>query len=350
MNNKLIVFLSFFILIGVLSCGDDEVKIPPPDVNHIQISDFKWVRFDQEVAKLNPDNIVEDYTKLVGKYPIMTDLYFKRLLQIPFENQDTFFHKISQILKAPAVKAVQDTIDHFYANTNDIESQIRKSCQYLKYFFPKTITPNFYTIQTEFGFQKIIFPDIDKDAIGIGLDLFLGEGFDYKYLDPRNESFSDYLTRSYNKDHIAKKAMELLVIDLIGNPPGKRFVDLIINNGKKLYILEKILPSTSDTVIMEFSKNQMEWVKSNELEMWSFFLDNEFLYSTNSLKFNKYTGPSPNSPGMPLEAPGGSGNYIGLQIVKSFMRRNPDKTLEDLLEFKDAQKLLELSKYKPKRR
>lgn len=350
MKNTLTFCIYIFFFLGFSSCGEDDAKIPPPDVSHIKLDDFKWVRFDKELTKMNPDNIKSDYVKLLSKYPKMTDLYFKRLLELPFNNQDTFFHKISQVLKSPEVKAVQDTIDYFYKTTNDIESQIKKSCQYLKYYFPEFTIPNFYTIQTEFGYQKVIFADVEKDGIGIGLDLFLGEDFGYKYLDPTNASFSDYLTRSYNKDHIAKKAMELIVIDMIGDPPGKRFVDFAITNGKKQYILEKIFPNVSDTILMEFTKAQMDWVKSNELEMWSFFLDHDLLYATDHLKFNKYISQSPNSPGMPVGAPGNTGSYIGLQIVKSFMKRNPDKTMEDLIKNIDTQELLKLSKYKPKRR
>jgi len=350
MNNTLIAFLSIAFFFSLSSCGDDNSKVPPPDVSHIVINDFNWVRFDKEVSKLDLANIEKSYKRLLATYPKMTDLYFKRLLEIPYKNQDTFFSKISQLLSATEVIKIQDTINHFYKNTNDIESQIKKSCQYLKYYFPESVVPNFYTFQTEFGYQKIIFEDLDKDAIGIGLDLFLGEGFDYKYLDPTNPSFSTYLTRTYNKDHVAKKAMELLVVDMIGNPPGKRFVDFAITNGKKQYILEKILPHVSDTVLMEYSKSQMDWVKSNELEMWSFFLDQDLLYATDHLKFNKYISPSPNSPGMPVEAPGNTGTYIGLQIVKAYMKRNPDKTLDDLIADNDTQELLKLSKYKPKRR
>jgi len=347
MNIKVISFLSIFIFFT--SCEND-VKVPPPDVSHIKLDDFKWVRFDKAVANLNPSDIRKNYNNLLSKHPKITDLYFKSLLGIPFENQDTFFNKISRILEASEIKVLQDTIEYSYKNTNDVEAQVKMACKYLKYYFPNFRIPNFYTFQTEFGYQNIIFPDIDKDGIGIGLDLFLGENFDYKYLDPSNPSFSDYLTRSYNKEHLPKKSMELIVLDLIGDPPGKRFVDFVINNGKKLYVLEKLLPFVSDTVIHEYSNKQMEWVKSNELEIWSFFLEKELLYATDHLLFNKYISPSPNSPGMPVGAPGQTANYIGLQIVKSYMRRNPDKNLQDLMKFKDAQKLLELAKYKPKRR
>jgi hypothetical protein len=52
---------------------------------------------------------------------------------------------------------------------------------------------------------------------------------------------------------------------------------------------------------------------------------------------------------MPPESPGRTANWIGWQIVKSYMRRNPANTLDDLILEKDAQAILDASKYKPRR-
>ena len=51
---------------------------------------------------------------------------------------------------------------------------------------------------------------------------------------------------------------------------------------------------------------------------------------------------------MPAGAPGRTANYMGWQIVKKYMNRNPETTMQDLIAYTDAQKLLEESKYKPR--
>jgi hypothetical protein len=51
---------------------------------------------------------------------------------------------------------------------------------------------------------------------------------------------------------------------------------------------------------------------------------------------------------MPEEAPGRTANWIGWQIVKSFMARQPETTMEELIALKDAQQLLDLARYKPR--
>jgi len=99
---------------------------------------------------------------------------------------------------------------------------------------------------------------------------------------------------------------------------------------------------------IEYTTDQMKWVKENELQMWAYFFDQELFYETNTMTLKKYLSPNPNSPGMPAEAPGRTGNYIGWQIVKKYMKRFPKTTMQDLVALNDAQKILEESRYKPR--
>ena len=73
------------------------------------------------------------------------------------------------------------------------------------------------------------------------------------------------------------------------------------------------------------------------------------IYETSLNKIQKYIGPSPSSPGMPEEAPGNTGSWLGWQIVRSYMKTHPATTLQQLLELKDAQAILDESGYRPPR-
>ena len=341
--------LFLFSLVFVLSCSETE-KISIPDLSDVSIDDYSFVRFDKEVQNIDPENIAGSYATLKEKYPEITELYFKRLLNLPSEDTDTFYNWIGRFISEPRIKDLQSTIDKTFGDGKDIEKDLLKASKFLKYYFPDKDIPNFYTYLTEYGYQCIIFKDGRKDGIGIGLDLFLGADFDYRKLDATNPAFSDYLIRTYNEEHISKKVMEIIIEDMMGDVRSKRFLDQMLYNGKKLYILNKVLPEKSDTIIMEYSYDQWSWAEKNELEIWNFFKEENLIYETNFLKINKYLNKSPNSPGMPEMAPGRTANYIGWKIVEAFMRRNPDYGLQELIDFKEGQKFLEMSKYKPKRR
>lgn len=73
--------------------------------------------------------------------------------------------------------------------------------------------------------------------------MFLGRNYPYKNIDPTNPNFSGYLTRTFDKDYLTKKTIDLIVEDITGSPGGVRLLDYMVHNGKKLYLLKKFLPA-----------------------------------------------------------------------------------------------------------
>ena len=134
----------------------------------------------------------------------------------------------------------------------------------MKYYFNDFIAPNIYTFTSEYTYQKFIFEDAGKDGLGIGLDMFLGSNYDYKRIDPNNPAFSDYLTKTFSREYMVKMMIEILVNDRLGRVPGSRLIDHMIHNGKQLYILEKVLPQTPDSILLEYTTAETEWVKNNK--------------------------------------------------------------------------------------
>jgi uncharacterized protein YjaZ len=49
------------------------------------------------------------------------------------------------------------------------------------------------------------------------------------------------------------------------------------------------------------------------------------------------------------DSPPRLGEWIGFQIIRSYMKKNPDVTLEMMMQETDAQKILTLSGYKPEK-
>ena len=93
-------------------------------------------------------------------------------------------------------------------------------------------------------------------------------------------------------------------------------------------------------MIYEYSKKQVDWLKENESNMWAFFTSENLLYNEDYQKIRKYVEYSPNAPGMPVEAPGKTANWLGERIVTEFMKKNPGMSFENLLKQTDEQKIL----------
>jgi hypothetical protein len=344
-----LLFNLVIITLMIWSC-ESEKKEFVPDVSNISITQ-DIVRFDNLLAQLDTNNIEYEIEVLKAKYPSFTDIFFSKVLPFEGKTEEEFYANLRGYLGDQRILKLQDTVAIVFRDLEDgALADLEAAMKLMKYYFVDFEAPNVYTFTSEYTYQKFIFEDDQKDGIGIGLDMFLGSDYDYKGIDPNNPAFSQYLTKTFSKEYIPKMLMEILVNDRIGKAPGSRLLDHMIHNGKQLYILDKIFPETPDSILFEYTREQTEWVKSNELEMWAFFFDQNLFYESNSMKINKYINPSPNSPGMPSSAPGRTANYMGLQIVKAYMKKFPKTTLDELIALSDSQKIMDSSRYKPKQK
>lgn len=338
---KLLLFLSLSSCILISSCQIDKIDLP--DVK----DEFKFIDFDTKLIGLDTAAIQKEIDGLMVEHPAFSQLYFNSILDVGSDD-GIDMSLVSDFISDPSIKHLKDTID-LIIDKEALQSEFTEALSYIKHYFPNWHIPNIYTLMSGFGYQRFLFEDESGDAIGVGLEFFLGSQYPYKNIDPNNPSFSSYQTRSFNKEHIVKKSLEVWLDDKLAPLRGSRMIDHMIRNGKMLYVLDKLLPSTNDTVVTEYSLKQLEWAKGNELQIWTFFLDEDLFFETNMRKLNKYINPSPDAPGMPIEAPGRIANYMGWQIVEAYMRKNPEVSIENLLMDSDAQRILDKSKYKPKK-
>ncbi|MEM1122169.1 MAG: gliding motility lipoprotein GldB, partial [Bacteroidota bacterium] len=130
---------------------------------------------------------------------------------------------------------------------------------------------------------------------------------------------------------------------------GNKFINHIIHNGKKMYILDHLMPYQPDSIKLGYTAQQTEWVDAFELDIWGHFLKEEMMYSDNLQRYKSLISPAPKSAGLTEESPGEVGNWMGWQIVKAYMRRHPETTLQELINSEDHQEILVQSRYKPKR-
>ncbi|HMQ48316.1 MAG TPA: hypothetical protein PKA00_12805 [Saprospiraceae bacterium] len=332
--------------LGLFSCSDEEKK-QVPDVSHIEVNvDIR--RFEQSLFQLDTNNIEAAVAELHQAYPDLADIFIDEILDA--DNAELAPEGAAAYLKGfiqhPPLRHLYDTVQVIYPDLNNIESEFETAFRYYQYYFPEMTWPSVSTIITEYGLAAFLYGEND---LAVGLDLFLGENYPYQKYNPDNPAFSQYLTRTFNRDHLVAKAIQALVEDLAGVPAGNRLLDQMIHNGKKLYVLDKILPYTADSVKWEVSALQAEWLTENELEMWAFFIKEDLFYSSDWGKIRKYIDYSPNSPGMPPEAPGRTANWLGYKVVAAYHQRYPELSLTDLMALSDAQFILDESKYKPRR-
>jgi len=340
---KFNIFFSFFfaLLCLFISACVNESRTPHPDVSDIKV-DLQLLRFEQDIFAIDTGNIQVGMQNLLGKYPVMLPLFCNEIIHDQSNPAETPRQALSAFLAVPQTRGIYDTVQLVYGDLRWLEKDLSQMFRYYKYYFPKKPVPQVVTMISEFATDAFTAGD---SLCGIGLDMFLGET--YPGYDP--DVFPFFMRRQFQKDYIAVRLSKAIAQNCADGPPGQRLLDLMLHNGKQLYISDCLLPDVADSLKMGYTRKQMEGCYANEAEVWARMLSEKLLYSTDFDKIRKLVTPSPNAPAIFQEAPGEIGSWVGLQIVRSYMKRNPNTTMDQLLQMTDAQKFLELAKYKPKR-
>lgn len=347
------ITLLLVILMAMVNACSSDKKANIPDVSDIHV-DLHVTRFeDALLADTNID--AAGIQQLTDAYPAFADVFFQHVMPgaedaFASDDPEQRVRDIQAWVKHPRTRWLYDTVKTVFPDIKPLEKDLTKAFTYAKYYFPEKETPQIYTTISDFGYFPFIYAeDSLRDGIGISLEMFLGEQFPYRKYVGLNNAFSDYLTRSYNKDHIVKRTLEVWVDDMAGPPAGNRLLDIMIHNGKKLYIMAALMPEAPDSVIMDYAGDKIKYVTDNEKNIWYHFTNQDLLYETSLNKIQKYIGPSPGSPGMPPQAPGNTASWLGWRIIQAYMKNHPSTTLKQLLDLKDAQVILDQSGYRPPR-
>ncbi len=334
--------LGLLLLCLLQTCVPDKGK-NIPDVSAIPVN-LNIHRFEKQLFSIDTLRLAQQLQALEKEHPTFSKVYFNNVIGIRknMPGDEKYLQTVSEFLSFKPVRQLYDTTMLVYDQLDWLQDELKLPLRLLKHYFPELPNPQLYTFISEYSFGCFT---ADDNILAIGLDFFLGQ--DYPHYNP--SFFPAYIRRSMNKEHMSSRAMQAVVDDLAGEPKGRRLLDIMLHNGKKLYVLDHLLPYTPDSIKLAFTAAQTEWLPQNEQQMWAYLLDQQLLYVDDYQKIRKLVEHSPHSPGMPPEAPGRTANWLGWQIVKNYMSRHPNTSMQALLALGDAQELLQKSKYKPRR-
>ncbi len=337
-----------FLTVMFLACQKTNVE----DIAPLNLSlTIPIIRTEKLIDSLIQSARVDElYQILIATDSSFYDLYISSVLQITGDSARVKTEIIGLHTDTSYLQLYTDVLSKFSSMIAH-EPAIAQAIQRFRELLEEVNAPpiEVYTFISGFALQSFLFETPRGEGLALGLDMFMGQDFPYASIDPGNPQFSSYLSRTYDPSYLASKAIDVLIEDRMAPLTKSDFLHMMIWGGIKLYAKDQILNFLPDSIVFEYTASQLEWCKNNEREMWNYFFEENLFYETDVRKFSKLVSPAPNSPGMPIEAPGQTGNYMGMQIVKAFMRRHPEISLSALLMLTDPQDILDQSKYKPPR-
>ncbi len=321
--------------IVLFSCGSDPLDIDVSDVKlDLKVNRFEKDLFDYKIG-ITPD----DVKILNTKYGLFFQNYTEGVINIGSVQNPTTNLQLNAFINDSYVKEVKADVDKLYTDFSSYQTDLEDAFKHYKHYFPKKHIPKIITFIS--GFNFAITTD-SKTYLGIGLDMFLGSNYEaYKQL-----GLPKYKTSFMNKEDLVTGAMLGWIstqFELKEN--NANLLTEMIHQGKILYLMDALMPNAPPK--LNYTPKQIEWCKNNEQQIWFYFIDNNLLYTKETSIIIKYMGESPFIQGFPEGSPGRVGHWVGLQIVRAYMQKNPTITIEQLMNEKDAQKILNDSKYKP---
>ncbi len=319
------------LLISAMACQSEEHSRPDVSASKEELS---LVRYEQLLFDAEDTSVLRT---AFSEHPLFSEVFLQQVVQpAPKENM---LQTARRVAADTLGQQLFEIVHGRYSDFSDKKSQFEDALAYYRHYLPEEPMPEIYTCISTFEVGSFT---IGPEVMGIGLDFYLGPDFAY---DP--QLFPEYISRTMTEEHLVAKSMQALIEQRIPPNGGARFIDHLIRNGKVLYLKEKVLPDCSKEIIHEFSSEQMAWVEGNESQIWAFIISENLLYETEERKFRKMISPSPTVPGMPEDAPGRVGNWVGYRIVKAYCERNGVEPAE-LLDVGDVQIIMAGSKYKPR--
>jgi hypothetical protein len=324
-----------------------------PDVSGIKV-ELTAQRFDQDFFSLDTNRLMPSLQQLGQKYPhFMTD-YFQNILGLPpfTDTAAQAIQLVKQFLRD--YRPIKDSVSKVFSNIHPIEEEVKKGLQFVKYYFPDYKTPAyliFYIGPMDAVYQASLGSYGDAFAEGglaVGLQLHLGKDFSLYHSDMGRTLYPEYISRRFTPAYIPVNCIKNVIDDIYQEKiAGKTLVEQMVEKGKRLYVLDKLMPGTPDTLKIGYTDNQLKGCYKNEGRIWNFFLVNSLLMNKDPSLIKNYMSEAPNTPELGEGSPGYIGLFTGWQIVKKYMDKNPALKLPELLQT-PAIKIFEESKYKPK--
>jgi len=324
------------LIMAVLSCQRNPLKV---DLSGI-LEEVPIVRFDTLISRLGTEPTDEQLLKVHSQYPLFADIFTADLLRIGTLDDSFTRDALRYFLNDTLIQSIFGLTNERMADLSPLQHELVQAFKHYRYYFPERPLPTIYVCVS--GFNESVFAV--NNLVGISLDKYLGSDVAYYSL----LGIPLYKQRRMESAMIPVDVVNVWIRDQFPiSGTASTLLDHIIYEGIVLHTMEAMLPSTPDSLINGFTAEQLKWCTANEAQMWDYLIENELLYSTRQMDIVRYIGDGPRTNGFPEASPARTGNWIGRQIVRRYLKRNPEVTLYNLLNNQNYQEILNQSAYLP---
>ena len=329
------IILWFFIA----SCSGDRLDV---DLSNTPQPKITVLRMDKDFFAIDTNQFSKSQQAMIEKY---REFYFNFLANIVNlgGSSDSIQVMIKNFIADKDIYNSYQEVQKQYTEEKikKIETDLSTSFRYFNYHFPKAKTPKKF-ISFISGFNYNITPQ--DSVLGFGLEMYLGENCKfYEML-----QWPKYKTRQMSSEYLVSDCMKgWIMFSFEENEPVTNLLSYMIRMGKIYYAMDAVLREVPDSIKIGYTQEQMTYCEKYEKNVWAFFVQKERLFKTDMKELADYSSEGPFTAAISKDCPPRIASWIGWQIVRSYMEKNDKVSLEELMNEKDNNRILNMSKYKP---
>lgn len=314
-----------------------------PDVSGIR-AELSVKRFEKELFSLDSTRFNTELDKLQAANPNFGENFVFRILGAdPKWSPDSVSGYVHGFVKA--FKNVYDSSQAVFKDFTPYLNEIRQALRFLKYYFPDYKAP--VKVITYIGPLDGFGDILTDDALIIGLHQHLGRNFSLYSSGLVQETYPGYLSSRFEPGYIVINCMKNIISDMYPEKmEDKPLVQQMVEKGKRLYVLSKLLPNKEEYQLIGYKKEQLKDAYSGERTIWDMFVKNNLLQNIDNSITKNYVSEGPKTQELGETSPGNIGSFAGWQIVKKYMQKDPAIKLTQLMNT-DAETIFREARYKP---
>lgn len=336
-----------WLLAGCNGCGEKTPVVPDKkaiEKSEEQAYNIKMRHLDRDVFAVKSADAQASYWRLSQNYGYFWDVYIGSILGLGDPRNPAIHQAFQGFLENKEIKEMQQHSSAMYKDFTPYHQQLNKAFGLYHYYYPAEYVPE---VVTFLGLFDYAHPFTDS-ILGIGLDCYLGK--DFKPYRASNIAFPAFKIERMTPSYIVPNTVKAFIYSKNEQTaPNPTFLEAMVYEGKILFMMDRLLPDLPDTMKIVYSKAQLDWCIKNEPMIWSHYLEKKLLFANNIGAYERYLKEAPftAAPDVPAESSPRIGVWTGWQIVRKYMKEHPEVTLPQLMQERNAQKILEQSKYKP---
>jgi hypothetical protein len=321
MKFRKIIILFVLFIISLNSCSENKWDV---DLHGIEV-ELEIVNVDSLFNRTDYSNLNEINDQLVNalgdsyKTEVSNNIYHAFDTSAPYMLKKFYENDFIAALEEEKLSLINERIQQ--------TKRFKSALNYLRYHFDDVHVPK-HVVWMNNMFSGVL---LSKDNIFVGLERYIDGELDVIKTVP-SDQLHQWQKDAMNIDFLARDMMLPWIQVQLFKEKDEHLAYHIVQAGKVLTVLQAVFPDKKEAYVLRYSEDEWDWAVKNEEPFWNYLVKEQMLFENNMREKANFLNEAPYTVGLPEKGPDRLGQFLGFQMVKSYLKQNKGLSLQELLD------------------